>query len=105
MTALESADEIEAVTAITFLLSLVIKRYSVHVTLNRATGSQLYNNIVSVFSWFVFNCILFFFCSVPDAILKAKFSKSCQVLVKILAAHASDGAPGLLRPVSFLIIL
>ena len=27
MTALESADEIEAVTAITFLLSLVIKRY------------------------------------------------------------------------------
>lgn len=61
MTALESADEIEAVTAITFLLSLVIK-------------------------------------SVPDAILKAKFSKSCQVLVKILAAHASDGAPGLLRP-------
>ena len=29
MTALESADEIEAVTAITFLLSLVIKRYSV----------------------------------------------------------------------------
>ncbi|XP_073238782.1 RRP12-like protein isoform X1 [Porites lutea] len=61
MTALESADEIEAVTAITFLLSLVIK-------------------------------------SVPDAILKAKFSKSCQVLVKILSAHASDGAPGLLRP-------
>ena len=27
MTALESADEIEAVTAITFLLSLVIRRY------------------------------------------------------------------------------
>lgn len=27
MTALESADEMEAITAITFLLSLVIKRY------------------------------------------------------------------------------
>ncbi|KAJ7336526.1 pre-rRNA processing protein [Desmophyllum pertusum] len=61
MTALESADEIEAVTAITFLLSLVIR-------------------------------------SVPDAILQAKFSKSCQILVGILAAHATDGAPGLLRP-------
>lgn len=61
MTALESADETEAVTAITFLLSLVIK-------------------------------------SVPDGILQAKFSKSCQVLVKILASHASDGTPGLLRP-------
>ena len=28
MTALESADEMEAITAITFLLSLVIKRYN-----------------------------------------------------------------------------
>lgn len=29
MTALESADEMEAIVAITFLLSLVIKRYEV----------------------------------------------------------------------------
>ena len=43
-------------------------------------------------------CISFY--SVPDAILQSKFSKSCQVLVKILASHAADGAPGLLRPVS-----
>lgn len=61
MTALESADEMEARVAITFLLSLVIK-------------------------------------SVPDAILQSKFSKSCQVLVKIMASHAADGTPGLLRP-------
>lgn len=42
----------------------------------------------------------FFFLSVPDAILQSKFSKSCQVLVKIMASHAADGTPGLLRPVS-----
>ena len=40
------------------------------------------------------------FCSVPDGILQAKFSKSCQVLVMVLASHAADGTPGLLRPVS-----
>ena len=39
--------------------------------------------------------------SVPDGILQAKFSKTCQVLVTILASHAADGTPGLLRPVSF----
>ncbi|XP_015759470.1 PREDICTED: RRP12-like protein [Acropora digitifera] len=61
MTALESAEEVEAITAIVFLLSLVIK-------------------------------------SVPDGIIHSKFSKSCQVLVKILGDHASDGSPGLLRP-------
>lgn len=33
MTALESADEMEAITAITFLLSLVIKRYKFEVLL------------------------------------------------------------------------
>lgn len=38
--------------------------------------------------------------SVPDGILQAKFSKSCQVLVTVLASHAADGTPGLLRPVS-----
>ena len=43
---------------------------------------------------------LIFFFSVPDAILQSKFSKSCQVLVKIMASHAADGTPGLLRPVS-----
>ena len=41
------------------------------------------------------------FYSVPDGILQAKFSKTCQVLVTILASHAADGTPGLLRPVSF----
>lgn len=61
MTALETAEEVEAITAIMFLLSLVIK-------------------------------------SVPDGVIQSKFSKSCQILVKILASHASDGAPGLLRP-------
>ena len=46
-------------------------------------------------------CLFNYFYSVPDGILQAKFSKSCQVLVTILASHASDGTPGLLRPVSF----
>ena len=48
---------------------------------------------------------LYFFASVPDGVIQSKFSKSCQVLVKILASHASDGAPGLLRPVRFSIII
>ena len=49
---------------------------------------------------FFFSRSLIFFFSVPDAILQSKFSKSCQVLVKIMASHAADGTPGLLRPVS-----
>ena len=43
--------------------------------------------------------VIFLFCSVPDGIIHSKFSKSCQVLVKILGDNASDGSPGLLRPV------
>lgn len=49
---------------------------------------------------FFFSHSLIFFFSVPDAILQSKFSKSCQVLVKIMASHAANGTPGLLRPVS-----
>ena len=49
---------------------------------------------------FFFLSLSHFFFSVPDAILQSKFSKSCQVLVKIMASHAADGTPGLLRPVS-----
>ena len=49
---------------------------------------------------FFFSHSLIFFSSVPDAILQSKFSKSCQVLVKIMASHAANGTPGLLRPVS-----
>ena len=44
---------------------------------------------------------MFTISSVPDGILQSKFSKTCQVLVKLLASHAADGTPGLLRPVWF----
>ena len=41
MTALESADEMEAITAITFLLSLVIKRYKFETCIGSCMNANL----------------------------------------------------------------
>ncbi|KXJ27467.1 RRP12-like protein [Exaiptasia diaphana] len=60
MTALESSDNEESMTAITYLLTLVIK-------------------------------------SVPESILKTKFSKASQILLTALAGYAGDGGTSLLR--------
>lgn len=103
MTALESAEEVEAITAIVFLLSLVIKRYctpSLYCTQYLAFTNWLQLVVALLFTTLAIHIhVIFLFCSVPDGIIHSKFSKSCQVLVKILGDNASDGSPGLLRPV------
>ena len=42
MTALESADEMEAITAITYLLSLVIKRYEFETCIGNCMNANLH---------------------------------------------------------------
>ena len=44
--------------------------------------------------------ILISFYSVPEALLRTKFSKSCQLLLSVLGKHAVDGGNSLLKSVS-----
>lgn len=44
-----------------------------------------------------------FICSVPESILKTKFSKASQILLTALAGYAGDGGTSLLRSVSIVL--